>query len=250
MRLQQYFFTHANPLFSACGVLADTVRTERAACGGDNPFRLLERLYGDCIEQCLDYYRDIRDAGIELTFHAIYATPWMKYLGASAQPLFRPHDAGATFKIEEVMKKASIGGYAEGIVRMLVLLARARGSVRRDRLVRSDQLLHDRPPFNSMTADMRNRIIHEQSLIVEFCGDQAVTTLAEVLRDPVDRYRALNFVMEVAGPMEELDPATVAMFRQFHTVLLTLGREWRDPERTKNAIAGSNSPTILANTAD
>ena len=137
--------------------------------------------------------------------------------------------------MQEAIKKAKLGGYAEGIVRMLVLLARARGSVRRDRLERSDRLLHARPPFNSMTAETRSRIIHEQSVIVEFSGEDAITTLADILRDPVDRYRALNLVMDVAGPMEMMDAATIAMFKRFQAALSTLAREWRDPSLERHA---------------
>jgi hypothetical protein len=42
-------------------------------------------------------------------------------------------------------------------------------------------------------------MIHEQSVIVEFCGDDAIATLADIFKDPVDRYRALNLVMDVVG---------------------------------------------------
>jgi len=133
------------------------------------------------------------------------------------------------------MKKAKAGGYAEGIVRMLLLLARARGAVRRDRLERSDRLLHVRPPFNSMTPETRSRLIYEQSVIVEFAGNEAITSLPDILEDPVDRYRALNLVLDVAGPIEQMDASTLAMFKRFQGALLTLAREWRDPDLERRA---------------
>ena len=86
-----------------------------------------------------------------------------------------------------------------------------------------------------MTPQARSRMIHEQSMIVEFCGDEAVTSLADILVDPVDRYRALNLVMEVAGPVEEFDAPTLAMFRRFQAALLTLAKEWRDPALAHHA---------------
>jgi hypothetical protein len=155
--------------------------------------------------------------------------------GRQARP--PSHDVHTFPQVQEAINRAKMGGYAEGIIRMLVLLARARGSVRRDRLERSDRLLHARPPFNSMTAETRRRLIQEQSVIAEFCGDEAITTLADILRDPVDRYRALNLVMDVAGPMEELSAPTIAMFKRFQAALLTLAREWRDPDLDRNALA-------------
>jgi len=40
-----------------------------------------------------------------------------------------------------------------------------------------------------MTPEVRSRLIHEQSMIVEFSGDEAITTLPSRLKDPVDRAR-------------------------------------------------------------
>ena len=240
MRQQHYFFSRKNPLFSQIGDLAATVRDERSPAAKDNPFVALQGLYADGIERSWDLYRDVRDVAIELTFHSLYGTPWMKQIGAARQGPAQTHDVNKFPQVQEAIKKAKLGGYAEGIVRMLVLLARARGSVRRDRLERSNQLLHARPPFNSMTAEARSRIIHEQSVIVEFCGEDAITTLADILRDPVDRYRALNLVMEVAGPMELLDGPTIAMFKRFQVTLLTLAREWRDTSLDRHARETAN----------
>jgi pimeloyl-ACP methyl ester carboxylesterase len=230
MRQQHYFFSHKTPLFANIGDLAEQIRAQRAPAAKDNPFAALEQLYADCIEQSWNFWRDVRDAAIELSFHSLYGTPWMKRLGAARQARPQSHDVSKFPHVQEAIRRAKAGGYAEGIVRMLVLLARARGSVRRDRLERSDRLLHDRPPFSSMTPEARARMIYEQALIVEFCGNEAVTSLAELLKDPVDRYRALNLVLDVAGPVEDMDAATIAMFKRFQAALLTMAREWRDPE--------------------
>lgn len=242
MRAQHYFFSHKTPLFSFIGDLADTARSERAPAAADNPFVALERLYADWLERSWDLYRDARDAAIELTFHGLYGAPWMKRLGSARHRRPQSHDIRKFPHVRDAINRAKIGGYAEGIVRMLILLARARGSVRRDRLERSDRLLHARPPFNSMTPEDRARMIHEQSVIVEFCGNEAVTALAELLKDPVDRYRALNFVMDVAGPVEDMDAPTIAMFKRFQATLLTLAREWRDPDLERPGRDAAQAP--------
>jgi hypothetical protein len=36
--------------------------------------------------------------------------------------------------------------------------------------------------------------------------------------------------MSVAGPVEEMDAPTIAMFRRFQAALLTLAHEWHDPD--------------------
>jgi pimeloyl-ACP methyl ester carboxylesterase len=244
LRLQHHFFSYRNPLFSNIGALADFARSQRAPAPNDNPFLAIERLWADAIEQSFDFIRDSRDAAIELTFHSLYGTPWMKRIGAAERSLPPPQDARDLPQVQDAVKRLKMGGYAEGIVRMLVLLARARGAVRREKLERSDRLLHSRPPFNSMTSQTRSRMIREQSIIAEFCGDEAVTTLPDILVDPVDRYRALNLVLDVAGPVTEFDAATLAVFRRFQAALLTLAKEWRDPD-----FAAPTSPAPIENAA-
>lgn len=249
MRQQQYFFSHKNSLLSNIHDYAETVRKQRAPVAKDNPFVELEELYADCVERNFNLYRDMRDAAIELTFHSLYGTPWMKRLGAARHARPQAHDVSKFPHVQEAIEKAKLGGYAEGIVRMLILLARARGSVRRDRLERSDRLLHARPPFNSMTPESRSRMIYEQSLIVEFAGNEAITSLANILKDPTDRYRALNMVLDVAGPIADMDGPTIAMFKRLQGALLTLAHDWRDPDlerRTKSLTAATQAP---ANTA-
>ncbi len=249
LRQQHYFFSHKNSMFANIDDLAAIARDERAPAADDNPFVLLERLCADCVERSFDFYRDARDASIELTFHTLYGSAWMRYLGAARYARPQSHDASKFPHVQEAVKKAKAGGYAEGIVRMLVLLARARGAVRRDHLERSDKLLHARPPFSSMTSEMRSQMIHEQSVIVEFAGDEAITSLADILKDPVDRYRALNLVLDVAGPSELMDAPTLAMFKRFQATLLTLAREWRDPElerRAHEAEAAAHPPAPAA----
>jgi pimeloyl-ACP methyl ester carboxylesterase len=247
LRQQHYFFSHKNPLFANIDDLAATAHAQRAPSAKDNPFVAAEQIYADCVERSFNLYRDMRDAAIELTFHALYATPWMKRIGAAKHAPPPSHAATKLPYAQDAINRVKVGGYAEGIIRMLVLLAHARGGVRRERLERSDRLLHTRPPFNSMTPELRSHLIHEQSLIVEFAGEEAITSLADILVDPVDRYRALNLVLDVAGPIEQMDAATIAMFKRFQAALLTMAREWRDPDLERRAgEAEGGAPTPAA----
>jgi hypothetical protein len=248
LRQQHYFFSRKNPMFVSIDDIAEQVRTSRTPASADNPFIELERLSAEYIEEGWALYRDIRDAGIELSFHWLYGTPWMKSLGADQDARPAIHDIRNLPPVREAIGKAKIGGYAEGIIRMLVLLARARGSVRRDRLERSNKLLHSRPPFSSMTPEMRSHIIHEQTMVVEFAGGDAVTSLADLLKDPVDRYRALNLALEIAGPVEDMDAPTIAMFKRLQLVLLTMAHDWHEPVAVPDRPAGEQTATSPATT--
>ena len=232
IRQRRYMFSDNNPLMPGIGGLAEQVRANRKPVNENNPFRALERLQADWIEQSLDMLRDSRDAMIEIAFHAIYATPWMRAVAnhERCKPgRLNTHDIAKFPAVRQAIEKVAAGGYREAIVRMLILLAHARGGVRRDRLERSNKMLHCQPPFDSMLEDERSRLIHEQGLIVQFAPNEAVSSLPALLRDDVDRIRALNIVLSIAGPPDEMDPTTIAMFKRLQTVLCTYARDWRDP---------------------
>lgn len=229
MRSQYTFFSSKNPLFGDIYALAEKTREARKPADETNPYLQLERWSATAIEHSLNLARDVRDAWMEIAFLSLYANPWMMRLGASQQARPPEHNVGKLPQVRDAIQNAEAGGYKEAIVRMLILLARARGSVRRDRLERTNRLLHSRAPFDTMTADRRARLINEQNMIVEFAGEGAVTSLPVLLRDDVDRVRAVNLVFEIVGPMEEMDDRTTAMFKQLQSTLYTMARGWKDP---------------------
>jgi len=66
-------------------------------------------------------------------------------------------------------------------------------------------------PFASMSAEERARVIHDQTVIIDFEPDRAVSTLPLLLPDAEERRRAFDIVAAVAGPRSEMNPATEAM---------------------------------------
>lgn len=98
---------------------------------------------------------------------------------------------------------------------MLILLADARGAVRRDRLERSARVLTKDEPFRSLKTAQRAQIIHEQSLIVEYAGATAIETLPDLLRTPEERRRAAEVVQFVPGALSDMEPRTLAMLQRF-----------------------------------
>jgi tellurite resistance protein len=121
--------------------------------------------------------------------------------------------------VRAALARIAEGSYAEAVVRMMVLLARARGGVRRTRLARSQAVLTGEPPFADMTAAARQALIREQTLVVEMAPEEALATLPKLLADPADRRRALDTVEAVAGPEEELGEAAQAMLARLRQVL-------------------------------
>ncbi len=111
------------------------------------------------------------------------------------------------------------GGFAVAVIRMLILLAHARKSVRRDRLERSNELLSTKEPFASLGPATRARIIHEQGLIVEFEPVLALATLPGLVPGMADRRRAIRECEFVLGSAEEMNEDTSEMLARIRTAL-------------------------------
>ena len=234
-RQQIEAFSGRNPFLAGIGQRAEEVRGERTELRAKNPYRRLETVAADVIEQQMNLARDMRDAWMELSFHAMYGTPWMRAYKDLNPVREEPQEAGETEEIREVVGHAEEGGYPEAILRMLVLLSRARGRMDRDELERLNDMLHTRPPLGSMPREKRAELLHAQSVIVDFAGEEALLTLPMLLRDEVDRIRAVNLVLDLTGPADRMDAPTIAMFRRIQTILRTLARNWVDPDRPKGA---------------
>ncbi len=227
MRWQQAYWKIP---FATAGVDVDALRATRDRAQDDNVFVAAERAAADIIETSWDLYRDTRDAWLEIAFHSIWAAPPFMTLAEAAPKTATAHDIRHFPEVERMLEHIEQGGYPEAIVRMLVLLARARGSVRRERLERSNAVLHARAPFSSMDETVRSHLIHEQTMIVDLARAQAIEALPKLLKDDVDRLRALDLVLEVAGPVDEMDAPTIAMFEHLQTVLRMVAKGWSRPE--------------------
>ena len=222
LRLQRALLSDRNPFLAMVPALADLARDNRVPDGKSNPLYRLERMNAELFTQWLDLGRDLRDAATEMFFFATYSTPWMRELAAT-EPSKVSEVAGTDLRslneVSKAIERIEQGGYPEAVIRMLILLAHARKSVRRDRLERSNELLSTHEPFASLGAATRSQIIHEQGLVVEFEPGMALATLPLLLATAADRRRAIHQVEFVLGAYEEMNEETREMLARIKTAL-------------------------------
>ncbi len=222
LRAQRYWLSDLNPTMTPFESLAKVVRDRRVAEPRDNPYYRLERLNAYLITDWINIARDLRDGALETWFTAIYSSPWMRILAREEAP--RISDVSGTNlrsvgEVTQALEQVKRGGLAVAVIRMLILLAHARKSVRRDRLERSDELLNTQEPFASLEAATLNRIIHQQSLIVAFETEDALATLADLLPSKKDRQTAIEQCRFVLGPEGDMNEETSRMFAKIRDVL-------------------------------
>ncbi len=221
-RVQRLMFSDRNPMMRPLSETANSIMKERKPIDGANPFLDVEQIWASSISQGFDFMRDVRDALYEMTFLSIYGSPFMRWLGAShafERTRKDPKELRFLPEVQAILLGVARGGFEEAVIRMLILLAESRGSVRRDRLERSTKVLTRDEPFASLGAERRAALIREQSIIVEFENDLAIDTLPALLPESQERRKAIEVVEFIAGSLEEMEPHTLKTLQRFHAVL-------------------------------
>ncbi len=221
-RVSRRIFSDENPAMAAIGALAEPIRAQRQPVAADNPWLGWEKSLAAAITQGLDLWRDLRDSSYELSFLSLYGSPWMNWYGqpmAQARTRKKPEELRWLPTVQATLSAIGEGGFEAGVIRMLILLADSRGSVRRDRLERSAQVLSSEPPFATLSPQRRTDLIHEQSVIVEFEPEQALHSLPQLLPLPEQRRQAIELVRYILGDRDEMEPHSLRLLEAMEALL-------------------------------
>lgn len=249
-RLSRRALGDQHPVMPWVKGLAEQARASRQPADASNPLRVLEKITANALMQQMDWLRDVRDASYELAFLSIYGTPYMHWLGHThAQDRTRkdPKELRYLPEVQAMLLGLDSGGFEAAVIRMLILLAESRGSVRRDRLERSSEVLTTHAPFVGLSADKRAALIREQSIIVEFEPDQAVAGLARMLPAADERRRALEVVAYILGDLSDMEPQSRHMLQRMQEALeLRAPSSAADTATPPDAVASAQNEKKLA----
>jgi pimeloyl-ACP methyl ester carboxylesterase len=251
-RLVRALASSRNPLVAPVEDMAAKVKARRQPADAENPFLKAEALWVQMTEQAIDLMRDQRDMMYELTFHALWGNPWMRMFG-------RTHEARRTLKsdselrnlpeVSAALMNIDRGGFVEAVIRMLILLADNRGTVRRDRLERSNRVLTEDEPFRSLTPERRAKVIHEQTLIATYEPERAIETLPLLLHTRDERELAARLVQYIPGEISEMTPRTLSLLQRFREVLglpALTDDVLEDPLASPGPDAASTPPSVAS----
>jgi tellurite resistance protein len=229
LRVQRYPFSDRNPAMATVEVLAEWTRRNRLSAGEDSEPARLERAGASLVGHGWDGVAAWRAFVLEWGFFAAWGTPWAREAGRTAARRVSDApriDLRALETVQDALDRIDEGGFAAGLVRMLILLARSRGAVRRSRLERANRVLESEPPLSEMTPKHRTRLVHRQSLIVAFEPQEALARLPRLFESLAMAERALRLCVEVSGagnPGEPGDPGDSPVRAEIDRIASVLG---------------------------
>jgi len=194
LRAQRWMLSDRNPLLAGVPAAAAMARAWRQPRKPDNAGRRAEKLGSSAISASLDLYRGLRDAAFEAAFFQIYGN-MMSLQMADQRAAIRSKtrfDPRALPAVRQVLDDIDRGGLAEAVVRSGLLVTKAGGGKRRLAQIESVRaLLEPSGVLEGLTeADLR-RVLHDETIVVEFEPAQAKRTLPRLVASQSDR-RKLN----------------------------------------------------------
>jgi uncharacterized protein DUF3141 len=221
MRVQRYLWSDLNPwTWWLPAAASQTHLVANRPVSPDNPLLALQAAWADLVETSLDGLREVRDASMEDAFHWVYG--YFDFLGLGAQPA--PAESGAGRRQDDPPRLAlaglTEGGVREAVIRMLLLLMKAAGSVRRETLAYVQERLNAAEAFADTDPQALRAILTTQSTLVAYEPERALQTLPLLLPGAESRREALGILHSVLREdMLAARPMLRAAMRQFEAVL-------------------------------
>ncbi|MHB8493479.1 MAG: DUF3141 domain-containing protein [Casimicrobiaceae bacterium] len=190
LRVQRWGFSDRNPLLAGLPIAASMARAWRRPRTPDNAVRRAEKLFSECVSAAFDLYRDLRDATREAAFFQVYGNMLSLQMADQRAVIRRqtPFDARALPAVRQVLDEIDQGGLPEAVIRTGMLIVKAGGGKRSiAQMEHTRQLLAPTGVLRGLSEDELRRLLHEETLVVEFEPLQAKRSLGKLVRGAGDR---------------------------------------------------------------
>ena len=216
LRLQYELFSDANPLMAWLGGAADRVREQRRPVAKDNPFLRMQENVSRQIVDALDTWRDVAEKAAERTFMAVYGSQALQAAvgidPASTMPSRKAarsplHLQLVQNRIAELRARIPEGGIREAVVRALLYVGMARGSIDErgfEVIRRTRRALKDLPPLS--ITEFKG-LVRDQYFMLLIEPVAAIAAIPSMLPpDRASRAKAVELIKQVVELSGALPP--------------------------------------------
>jgi pimeloyl-ACP methyl ester carboxylesterase len=204
LRLQRWGLSDLNPLMWPLPGAAAVVKENRHAAPKENPWRQIEHASSEIATAGLNLYRDMRDAGMEALFFAIYGPLALLATDTESRAAAPPSakDPRELPLVREALAKLGQGGYPEAIALIGALLGRGVGRIPLERLELVERFIQSDPTLAQLPDEEVRRMKAEQAVIAELEPERGLRSLPKLLTDPADRRRVLEVLDEAVAAVK------------------------------------------------
>ncbi|HEX7327076.1 MAG TPA: DUF3141 domain-containing protein [Casimicrobiaceae bacterium] len=219
LRVQRWALSDRNPLMAMLAPLAALTRANRHPRSRDNLARHAEHFFSASTSAALDLYRDLRDASREAAFYYVYGN-MMSLRIADQRAVIRRQtrfDPRALPAVRQVLDEIDQGGLADAIIRVGILVVKAGGGKRRlAQMEHTRALLAPTGVMRHIDEDEFRRLLHEETLVVEFEPVLAMRSLPKLVRSTGDRHKLNNVFdsLEADGTLDARQKNLLAELRK------------------------------------
>ncbi len=248
LRVRHWAISDKNPWLWPLPYLADVATRQRVHRGEDNDGVKLERLYAELMSASLDLYRDLRDAASEAAFFEVYGNMLSLHMADEREEIRRKtrFDPRALPAVRQVLDEMDKGGLPEAVVRTGMLIAKAGGGKRNlAQMARTRSLLDPTGILRHLSEDDMRRLMHEETIVVEFEPALAKRALPVLIPGASERrkLRALLDALETDAHLDDRQRAVITDVRKLIPVTAAQKGAARKPRARK---APSRTPATAA----
>ena len=227
MRAERSFFSDRNPMMKPIADAAELARRVRRPVSEENPFVLAERAVSRMVEETLNWGQSVGDLTQETVFHTLYDNPTMAWLygqdfGPTPEESQKSREKEGRMHRQDRAKwagKRGEGGYPEAAIRMIIAMASADGSVDEAELAVGARIIKASWRLKRLTPADLQKIIKEQSRILQTDYKASLEALPLLLPDVKDRQRAMKLAVDIAWADHVLTSKERELLKEMKRVL-------------------------------
>jgi hypothetical protein len=228
LRFERLAISDMNPMLWPLKVAAEAVRQHRRPAAADNSLRATEKAVAQQIETALDRYRDVRDRGQELAFKAIYNAPLVEALaglrGAYAdarKPRARDEHGERMLqaRIEAIRTREEQGGFTEGVLRIMLAVARAERMVDARGLRLAQRIKQEHAVLSLVSREQMRAAAKEEAFMLRFDEERALAALPVLLPSEAERREAVEIVRRIGYADGVITPESEVVLAKIERIL-------------------------------
>jgi len=208
LRLRRSLGSSQNPLMLGVKLAAPKIKSKRAIDrlsklgNNKNPIEQIEDHATNWLESVIQSISKMRDAAFEITFHHTYGPIASVY--ASEKRKSRRTLPSSNQANDLLLLNDGKDMLRQSVVRMVLLLIKARGGMRGAHLITFRNLIESDPLFIKLDKDDRELLLAHEAARVSDDPEGALIELPLLLKNRAERTKAIQLLEVVVGKAEQL----------------------------------------------